>query len=195
MRKSTNKGIFPQKAPFVLDLAKMTARMSDFGLRVAAFSEIDPLLELGERLIGDKLATSEAVARVHQITGVTAWVTGHPIDGLFLIVPLSIDGETAVRSGDFAPSDVVREHLSGPNELCGGVYVGIYAGATKRARRNVMMASATLRLELFGSVPCFARAATKDGARSMTGLGFKPAGYGADKLFVQEALVLPSEAA
>ena len=179
----------------MLDLAKMTVRMGDFGLRVAARSEIDQLLELGERLIGDKLATAGAVARVHQITGVTAWVTGYPIDGLFLIVPLSISGENAVRSGGFSPADAEREHLSGADELCGGVYVGIYAGATKQARRNVMMASATLRQEIFGSVPCFARAATEDGARSMTSLGFEPAGYGADRLFVQEAVITPSEAA
>jgi len=195
MIKSTNKGIFPQIVPFLLDREEMKTRMGVYELRVATRSEIDELLVLGEHLIGAKLASAESVVHVHQVTGVTAWVTGTPVDGLFLIVPLSIEGETAVRTGEFSPSETSRQHLSSDGEICGGVYVGIYAGATKRARRNIMMASATIRLEMFGSVPCFARAATEDGARSMISLGFEPAGYGAEKLFVQEALIIPSKVA
>ncbi len=169
--------------------------MKNFELRLAREDELGSALQLGESLINDSLAPKDVVARVQTVTSVTAWVTGTPINGLFLIIPLSKSGEQAVRSVDFSPSDPDRRHLAGVGEQCGGVYVGVYAGATKPARRNIMMASAALRVEVFGTVPCFARAATEDGARSMAGLGFKPANFGAPDLFVQEAVVQHTRAA
>ena len=66
--------------------------------------------------------------------------------------------------------------------------MGVYAGATREARRAIMQSSAILRVELFGSVPCFARAATEDGALSMESLGFEPLKGNSKKLWVQEAL-------
>ncbi len=166
----------------------MRSRMREFGLRTARRDELGMALRLGEQLIDDSLAAEDVVARVHDITGVTAWVAGAPINGIFLIIPLSVVGEQAVRNSKFTPGDPSRRHLAGVGEPCGGVYVGVYAGASKPVRRNIMLASATLRTEIFGPVPCFARAATDDGARSMASLGFKPAGFGARDLFVQEAI-------
>ena len=48
-------------------------------------------------------------------------------------------------------------------------------------------------MAIYAQVPCFARAATEDGARSMESLGWMPAGFGADKLWMQGALVVPEQ--
>lgn len=186
--KSTGGGKKNPGSPFILDVDTFILRMNAFGFRVARGSEIAEAVSLGERLIEGELAHCASVAKVQEFTGITVWVSGSPVDGLFLVVPLSVEGQRAVRNGTFSPAEPNRNFLAAAGELCGGLYVGVYAGVSKEVRRAIMQASAVLRVEVFGSVPCFARAATDDGARTMLNLGFRPADFGASKLYVQEAL-------
>ena len=177
--------------PFILNSDDMIRGMGEFGLRVAHSSEIEEMMALGEELLGEKLTRPEIVAQTHDITGLTAWVFGDPIEGLFILVPLSEAGLSAVCEGSFDPSGPDPLHLWSAGELCAGIYCGIYAGQTHAARKAVMTAAAVVRMKVFAPVPSFARAASEDGARSMKSLGWEPAGFGADQLWIHKTLQTP----
>lgn len=178
--------------PFVVDRPKMTEQMASMGWRSAASEEIPELVALGEELINDRLASVEVVDRVHKATGITAWAFGSdPMEGMVLSVPLSPDGLAALESNAFSPADPDPAHVAADGELCAACYIGIYAGATHEARKAVMTGAGLIRMVFFSQVPCFARAATDDGARSMESLGWAPAGFGPEKLWMQGMLAAP----
>lgn len=178
-----------------VDIVRVTARAADFGFRHASIAELTEGIRLAESLMGSSIATPEAVMRMDVVTGMTAWVTGNPVEGIFLVLPLSPAGEQAVREGTYCPADPAPAHLAWQGRDVAGVYIGVYAGATKEARRAVMTAAAVMRVEMFAQVPSFARGATDDGKRSMASLGFSPLEGGLPDLWVQEALSTGSEAA
>ena len=178
-----------------VDIVRVTARAADFGFRHASIAELTEGIRLAESLMGSSIATPEAVMRMDVVTGMTAWVTGNPVEGIFLVLPLSPAGEQAVREGTYCPADPAPAHLAWQGRDVAGVYIGVYAGATKEARRAVMTAAAVMRVEMFAQVPSFARGATDDGKRSMASLGFSPLEGGLPDLWVQEALTSGSEAA
>ncbi|MEM9571387.1 MAG: hypothetical protein AAF996_07975 [Pseudomonadota bacterium] len=179
--------------PFVVDLENMTKLMGGFGWRSATSAEIPILVALGEELINDRLADAPTIERVHNVTKITAWAFGDPIEGLVLCVPLSEAGLMALQANEFMPGDPADAHVAAVGEPCAGCYIGIYAGATYEARKAVMTGAGVIRMGVFSQVPCFARAATDDGARSMESLGWTPAGFGPDKLWMQGALSAPAK--
>lgn len=178
--------------PFVVDLEQMNELMGGFGWRSATAPEIPILVELGERLINDRLADAPTIERVHNATKISAWAYGDPIEGLVLCVPLSEAGLIALQANEFHPGNPAAQHIAAAGEMCAGCYIGIYAGATHDARKAVMTGAGVIRMGIFSQVPCFARAATEDGARSMESLGWAPAGFGPDKLWMQGALSAPA---
>ncbi len=179
--------------PFVVDQSKMFELMANFGWRTANEKEIPEMLALGERLINDQLISPETLAHLHDLTGITAWVFGDPVEGLVISVPLTQAGLDAVQDSEFTAKTPNDAHVAAVGQPCAGVYIGIYAGETKEARKAVMSGAGVIRMAIFAQVPCFARAATDDGARSMESLGWTPAGFGADKLWMQGALVVPEQ--
>ena len=179
--------------PFVVDQSKMLELMANFGWRTANEKEIPEMLALGERLINDRLISPETLAHLHDLTGITAWVFGDPVEGLVISVPLSQAGLDAVQDNEFVAKTPDDAHIAAAGQPCAGVYIGIYAGETKEARKAVMSGAGVIRMAVYAQVPCFARAATDDGARSMESLGWTPAGFGADKLWMQGALVVPEQ--
>ena len=179
--------------PFVVDQSKMFELMANFGWRPANEKEIPEMLALGERLINDRLISSETLAHLHDLTGITAWVFGDPVEGLVISVPLTEAGLDAVQDNEFVAKTPDDAHVAAAGQPCAAVYIGIYAGETKEARKAVMSGAGVIRMAIYAQVPCFARAATEDGARSMESLGWMPAGFGADKLWMQGALVVPEQ--
>ena len=180
--------------PFVVDESKMIDSMGNFGWRTANEREIPEMIALGEKLIGDRLISSDVLSALHNLTGITAWVFGDPIEGLVISVPLSPEGLDAVQENKFVPQNLPdTNYVAAAGTPCAGVYIGIYAGETKAARKAVMSGAGIIRMAVFAQVPCFARAATEDGARSMQSLGWQPAGFGADQLWMQGALVVPEQ--
>jgi hypothetical protein len=177
--------------PFVLDRDAIIKGMGAFGWRLAKSSEHEEMMALAEQLLDCRLTSAKTIEWIHSVTGSTSWVCGDPIDGVFIIVPVSPEGLAAIQSGEFNPSGPEKEHLAALGQPCAGVYVGAYAGATHEARKKVMTATVTMRVDGYGQVPAFARAATDDGARSMVSLGFAPAGFGADKLWMQPVVRRP----
>ena len=184
-----------KKSTIHVDIVRIEQRANELGFRHATIRELGEGIRLAESLMNSKIATPAAVMRMDVVTGMTAWVTGDPIEGVFLVLPLSPAGEQAVRDGSYCPSDPAPAHLAWHGRDVAGVYIGVYAGATKEARRAVMMAAAVMRVEQFAAVPSFARGATDDGKRSMASLGFSPLEGGLPDLWVQEALSSGSEAA
>ena len=179
--------------PFVVDHSKMFDLMANFGWRTANEKEIPEMLALGERLINDRLISPETLAHLHDLTGITAWVFGDPVEGLVISVPLTEAGLDAVQDNEFVAKSPDDAHVAAAGQPCAAVYIGIYAGETKEARKAVMSGAGVIRMAVYAQVPCFARAATEDGARSMESLGWTPAGFGADKLWMQGALVVPEQ--
>lgn len=171
-----------------IDLVRVAEKGAEFGFRRATFSELEQGIAMAESLMSSKIADPVAVAEMDRITGMTAWVTGDPVEGIFLTLPLTRKGEVAVRDGSYNPARPDPAHLCANGEGCAAFYIGVYAGATREARRNVMTAAAVMRVEMFSAYPCFARGATEDGRRSMEGLGFVPYEGGLSDLYVQEAL-------
>lgn len=168
------------------DLATMERDMLSFGLRRPTQKELMLGIEVTESLLGQKIADQAVIERLQSRTRITAWVIGDPVDGLYIIVPLTSDGEVSVRNSTFDPANPLDIHVAAYGQSCSAVYVGVYAGASKASRRSIMAASAILPMKLFGPVSCFARAASKDGARSMSGLGFTPVLGGLPDLYVFE---------
>ncbi|WP_139792259.1 hypothetical protein [Henriciella litoralis] len=168
----------------------MARAMGEFGLRRCPMGRVQEALSLGEDLIAGSLSRPEVVSTVDAITGMTIWVveTDSQLNGVYLIVPLTEEGRAAVESGDFNPADPALRHLAPAGTAIFGLYIGIYAGSTKDARRSIMAASANVRVSRFSPVPVFARAATEDGARSMLSLGFRPLEGGLPDLFVSDPL-------
>lgn len=178
-----------------VDIVRVERRARELGFRHASIGELAEGIRLAESLMGAKIATPDAVMRMDVVTGMTAWVTGDPIEGVFLVLPLSPAGEQAVRDGTYCPADPAPAHLAWQGRDVAGVYIGVYAGATKEARRAVMTAAAVMRMDQFAAVPTFARGATDDGKRSMASLGFSPLEGGLPDLWVQEGFSSGSEAA
>lgn len=178
--------------PFVLDREEIIKGMEAFGWRLAKPAEHAEMMALAEKLLASELTSAETINWINSITGTTSWIHGDPIDGIFIIVPVSPEGLKAIHSGAFDPSGPDKHHLAALGQTCAGVYVGAYAGATHDARKAVMMATVTMRVDGYGQVPAFARGATDDGVRSMQSIGFHPAGFGADKLWMQPPVRRPA---
>lgn len=172
----------------LIDHARLEKRAEEFGFRQGDFQDLKAGLRLAEELTGQSMATPESITWIDSLTGMTGWVTGNPVDGIFISVPLTAAGVQAVRGGTFLPAWPALAHVCAEGEPCAGIYIGIYAGATKESRRRVMMAAAVVRVDICGPIPCFARGATEDGKRSMASLGFQPIEGGLPDLWGQEAL-------
>jgi len=140
-----------------IDYAGLARRAGEFQFRRANFAELEAGLALGEKLTGQTMATPASILWIESLTGMAGWVTGDPVDGVFITVPLSADGAAAVRDGSFAPAWPALAHICCQGDPCGGVYIGVYAGTTKESRRRVMMSAGVTRVEFFAPVPCFAR--------------------------------------
>jgi len=179
---------FHLKRAFSVDVDAAIQSMAAFDLRPPKHNELLDGIAITESLLGQKIAKRSVIERLQDATRITVWVIGEPVDGFYIGLPLTLDGEESVRNGSFDPADPLPAHIAAAGEMCAGVYIGVYAARTKESRRSIMQASAMLRVQIFGSVPCFARAATEDGARSMARLGFAPVEGGLPDLYAQEAL-------
>jgi hypothetical protein len=168
-----------------IDPAAFAARAGDFGFRLANRNELEVAVAMAESLIHGKLASIDSISDMNERTGMTAWVTGNPVDGIFLTIPLTAAGEAAVRDGSYNPANPSPAHLSVQGRDVAAFYVGVYAGESREARKKIMIASAVLRVEMFGVFPAYARGATEDGIRSMLSLGFQDFEGGLPDLFVQ----------
>ncbi|MFN7054738.1 hypothetical protein [Hyphomonas sp.] len=171
-----------------IDYTRLALRAAEAGFRQPDFAELSEGLRLAERLTGQAMATPHSITWIDSLTGMSAWVTGEPVNGVFIAVPLTAEGVTAVRGGSFMPGWPALAHVCEAGAPCAGVYIGVYAGATKETRRRVMGAAAIVRVDIFGPVPCFARGATEDGKRSMASLGFVPVQGAMSDLWAQEPL-------
>ena len=178
-----------------IDYVGLARRAAEFEFRRASYAELEAGLSLAERLTGQAMATPASIHWIDGLTGMAGWVTGDPVDGVFITVPLSTEGVAAVRDGSFVPAWPSLAHICCKGEACGGVYIGVYAGATKESRRRVMMAAGITRMEFFAPVPCFARGATEDGKRSMASLGFRAIEGGLPDLWGQDPLPVSQEQA
>lgn len=178
-----------------IDYAGLAKRAAEFGFRRASFSDLEAGMALAAQLTGQAMATAASIHWIDSLTGMAGWVTGDPVDGVFITVPLSAAGTAAVQDGSFEPAWPSLPHLACVGEPCAGVYIGVYAGATKEARRRVMMSAGVTRVEFFAPVPVFARGATEDGRRSMASLGFSPVEGGLPDLWGQAPLAAQEQAA
>ncbi len=178
-----------------IDVSAVVEKAAAFGFRLASPVELAAGVAMAESLMGSQIASPEAIARMNRITGMTAWVTGSPVEGIFLTLPLTPEGEGAVRDGTYSPGEPDEAHLAHQGKNLAAFYIGVYAGATRQARKNIMMACAILRVEMFGAFPAYARAATEDGRRSMESLGFSRFEGGLPDLYMQPAFRELSEKA
>jgi len=119
--------------------------------RKANHSETVRGVTLAETLIGQKLAAVENIKALDAHTQCTVWVNGDPIEGVHFMVPLTKEGEIAVREGAFNPSAPSLSHCASPEQNYAGVYVGAYAGATREVRKNIMQGAAEIRFLCFGA--------------------------------------------
>lgn len=157
-----------------VDREKLRMLAESFGFRTPDRAELKTALQLAEKLTHLKLGSPAQAERVQSKSGCSLWVWGTPTTGFYYVIPLTHTGNEAVISGAFDPVTPDMDHIAGEADPIGGVYIGVYAGETHEARKAVMESSAHARVEIFPHVACYARAATEDGARSMTSLGFYP---------------------
>ena len=163
---------------------EMKEAMAPFGVRKCPPSQIVPALKLGESLVGRKLARAEVVYTLDSITGMAIWVTGNPVTGLYVSVPLTKEGRIAAEEGLFSPEDPVLSHVAPARTPIYGSYLGVYAGATREARRAIMKSSVAVRQSHFPEIPSYARAATSEGESAMLEMGFRRLHDTASEVFV-----------
>ena len=108
-----------------VDPEAFKARAGDFGFRLATRNELEQAVSMAEGLIDGKLATVDSIEDMNCWTGMTAWVTGDPVDGIFLTLPLTSIGEDAVRDGTYNPANPLKMHLAKKGRNVSAFYVGV----------------------------------------------------------------------
>ena len=91
----------------LIDYDALKRRAAEFGFRRANFDELQSGLALAEHLTEQTMATPESIRWIDGMTGMAGWVTGDPVEGVFITVPLSRDGVAAVRDGSGPKGDVL----------------------------------------------------------------------------------------
>lgn len=170
-------------------MERLESRANDFGFRLARYDEIFDGLTLAEREVGNSLTSAETLAYIDSITHGANWVTGDPIDGFFVIVPLTESGVHALLDGHFSTTRPLKFWLCASGQACAGVYIGVIAGGSRTACARVMLAAARLRQEFFDDVYCFARGVTDEGRRAMRSLDMSPYPDETSALFIQKPSV------
>lgn len=179
-----------------LDLDHLESRAADYRFRLARYDEVFEGLRLAENAVGGELTSAGTLAFIDSVTHCANWVTGYPVDGFFVIVPLTELGVHALIEGRFSTERPLKIWLSQAGKDCAGVYIGVIAGANRAASGRVMLAASRLREEFFADVYCFARGVTNEGCRAMRSLSMRPYPNETSSLFVQEPLTkLKGEAA
>jgi hypothetical protein len=121
-----------------------------------------------EELIGMRLAPLWALASVHGHTGGSAWIhlgAETAISAVFLILPLTWDGEAALRRGRFNFSTPRLDDLCAPSEEIAAMYFWFCGGGDRAARRNVMRTTQAWLDGSLAGLRIYGRAASEDGMR------------------------------
>lgn len=163
----------------------ITARAFALGFRHARYDELCDGLRIAEAATGERLSTADALSYVDSVTQLSNWVTGDPVDGVFVAAPLSDLGAAALLDGSFDVERPLKIWLSQRGRDCAGLYIGIVAGQSSETRRRLMMTVSVLRSEFFADVYCFARGVTDEGRRAMQSMGMTPHPHEGSSLFVQ----------
>ena len=162
----------------IWDLKSASAHAGAHGFRPAELGELEATHRFCEDLMQMQLAPLWALASAHGHTHGTAWIHREPevltrITGVWLILPLSWDGEASLRSGRFGYKTPRLDELCEPGQEISAVYLWFAGGTSKAARRAIMRTTDTWLKGPMSGLRIYGRAASLAGAEAMAGFGFR----------------------
>jgi len=151
-----------------------------FQLRPPSLIQMAEGRDIAASLIDPNIAPASAYAEAAVWSGMCALVFTEEdkVTGMVAILFLSRAGLAAVAEQTFNARAPDRVHLAKAGEPVYGGYAWGIAATTKTGARLCVGFADAVRRELFSKVPVFSRAATGDGMRVLTNLGYRPVPWG-----------------
>lgn len=143
-------------------------------------SDLTAINDLARQYFGDQASNLDEINRLFQLDQSMLWVVrkdGNPeVQGYLVIMRLSAAGVEALRDKSFNGANPAKEHLCRKNGAAKGIYVGAIAANGIKARAAIIhcLTSFPYRQAYKGAENIYARAATKDGLRTIRKKGFQP---------------------
>lgn len=161
---------------FSLNPIEMSGRLALDGLERADYCSLVDAYERLGGLIGEPRCSLATLWLTHCVTDTAVWLAydGDEATGAWLVVALSEEGATAAEAGAFDALRPAHHQLCRPGDRVHAYYGWVFAGSTAMARFRVLRAAKRFCDGEFGEVPCYARAATVQGAVALAKLGFTP---------------------
>jgi len=151
------------------------------GFRIADKEELPTAHQVAESIMGMRLAPVAAVASAHAKTKATVWVHDRVIgegnasglSGIILLLPLSWDGEAALRTGCFNFSAPQARQLCAPDDEIASLYLWLCAGGDRVSRRAIMRTAQAWFDGPSSTLRVYGRAASEEGLRAFANFGFQ----------------------
>ncbi len=165
------------------------------GFRPAQMDELASAHQFSEKIMDMRLAPLWSLASAHAHTGGSAWIHTGPADptdasgsdaisGVFLLLPLTWEGEAALRTRRFNYALPRLDELCAPGDEISAVYFWFCAGAGPEARRDLMRTTQAWLDGAFAGLRIYGRAASEEGTRALARFGFRRLAQTRPDLFI-----------
>lgn len=168
---------------------RLEPRFTAHGHRRPAAGELAEMLERIRSTFALPVVSEETISAVDRLTCATIWLAldeGKP-EGLNLWVPLSSQGERAIRDRRFDPADIAPGQIARAGQPFAAVYHWGYCGFTRTARRSIMRLCAELLEGPLSSIDVYGRVVTDAGAAAAARLGIEPCSDLGQNFYVHRA--------
>lgn len=180
--------------------AVFQAEAAPHGFRIASTQELAATHELAERIMAMRLAPLQEIAAAHARTQATAWVcdaiSGEggdtDISGVILLLPLTWDGEAALRSGRFNFAAPQADFVCAPGNEMASLYLWLCAGSDRGARRSIMQTAQAWFDRPCSGLRVYGRAASNEGLRAFASFGFRRLTAARSDIFILDRRGNPS---
>ena len=144
--------------------------LSQLGFHLAGLHEIARGRAAAVDLVGKNIATVATLMRVQARTRCSVFVAtsnGGDLIAATSGLPLTRAALPALASGRFNGIEPPDALIARPDEPVAALYLWGAAGLTWRGRTLALAASVALQREVYPNLPCYARAATDEGAKAL----------------------------
>jgi hypothetical protein len=150
------------------------------GLHLLDETGVNAAHALAERALGKGVASADTFNAIqrHVSAAVFGVHEGSALSGVLASFPLNRLGHERLMAGRFDTISVDLAGVARDGETPAAYYGWGFVGATLRAGRMVVRASAVIHRRHFWAIPTYARAVTAEGRRAVALIGFRPTGWG-----------------
>ena len=149
-------------------------------IRRAKTENLGEIDRLARKEFGDDASSLQEIRRLYNLDNYIFWVvytnSKRNLRGYLALIPLTEGGEKAIKYQCFNGENPAEEHMAIGEKKPAAIYIGAIYGDSFRAK-GTAVAGLQSRLEgrhFYNVKKIYARAATQDGLRLLTGRGFQP---------------------